>query len=544
MSKATMATKTALLGSGLLALLGTGLWAAPAGAAEFQLRILHVNDVHARYDQVTSSGGFCTPKDEAAAKCVGGAARLQTKLRELRGDNALFLDAGDQFQGTLFYTHFKHGAVQTVLGMLNPDAQTLGNHEFDDGPAGLRPYLDAVSWPVLSANLDTSREPALEGRYKPSTVIEKGGQRIGIVGLTTSDTPITSSPGPTVAFRDEAAALARAVADLKAQGVDKIIALTHIGYAEDQALAAAVDGVDVYVGGHSHSFLETGNDKAAGPYPTVVTTPSGAPALVVQAGSYGTHLGRLDVTFDGAGVATAWTGGPVALGAEVAQDPVVQDKIVQLNVPLAQLRNQPVGEAGVELVGTSDACRFGECNLGNLIADAMLWATRDQGTRIAVQNGGGIRSGIPAGRVTMGQVIEVLPFSNTLATFGISGADLRASLEGGVSRTHDRNASGTGRFPQVAGLRYAFDPARPEGERIQSVEVREPDGSFRPLDPAATYKVATNNFVRAGGDGYGLFAKAADAYDFGPNLEMVVAEYIKANGPVAPRVEGRITRAQ
>ena len=336
----------------------------------------------------------------------------------------------------------------------------------------------------------------------------------------------------------------KTVADLKAQGVDKIIALTHIGYAEDQALAAAVDGVDVYVGGHSHSFLETGNDKAAGPYPTVVTTPSGAPALVVQAGSYGTHLGRLDVTFDGAGVATAWTGGPVALGAEVAQDPVVQDKIVQLNVPLAQLRNQPVGEAGVELVGTSDACRFGECNLGNLIADAMLWATRDQGTRIAVQNGGGIRSGIPAGRVTMGQVIEVLPFSNTLATFGISGADLRASLEGGVSRTHDRNASGTGRFPQVAGLRYAFDPARPEGERIQSVEVREPDGSFRPLDPAATYKVATNNFVRAGGDGYGLFAKAADAYDFGPNLEMVVAEYIKANGPVAPRVEGRITRAQ
>jgi 5'-nucleotidase/UDP-sugar diphosphatase len=212
-------------------------------------------------------------------------------------------------------------------------------------------------------------------------------------------------------------------------------------------------------------------------------------------------------------------------------------------VPLAQLRRQLVGEAKVELVGTSAACRFSECNLGNLIADAMLWATKGQGTRIAIQNGGGIRSGIPAGQVSMGQVIEVLPFSNTLATFDVTGADLISSLESGVSRAHDKTMSGTGRFPQVAGLRYVFDPAKPEGARILSVEVRDAGGAFRPVDPAATYKAVTNNFVRTGGDGYSLFAKASNAYDYGPNLEMVVAEYIKANGPVAPAVEGRIRRA-
>ncbi|EWY37451.1 hypothetical protein N825_17730 [Skermanella stibiiresistens SB22] len=538
-----MAMKTTLLGLSLAATLGTTAMTSVAGAADYRLRVLHVNDVHARYDQVTSTGGFCTPKDEAAAKCVGGAARLQTKLLELRGDNALFLDAGDQFQGTLFYTQYKHGAVQTVLGMLGPDVQTLGNHEFDDGPSGLRPYLDAVSWPVLSANLDASREPKLKGRVKPYTIIQKDGQRIGVVGLTTHDTPITSSPGPTVAFRDETAVLGKAVAELKARGVDKIIALTHIGYSEDQALAATVDGVDVYVGGHSHTFLETGNDKAAGPYPTVVRTPSGAPALVVQVGAYGTHLGQLDVTFDGAGVATAWEGRPIALSSDVPRDPAVQEKITQLSAPLAQLRRQPVGQATVELVGTSDACRFDECNLGNLIADAMLWATRDQGTRIAIQNGGGIRTGIPAGQVTMGQILEVLPFSNTLATFSITGADLWTSLESGVSKAHDKTTSGTGRFPQVAGLRYVYDPTKPEGSRIVSVDVREPDGGFRPLDRAATYKAATNNFMRAGGDGYALFAKAADAYDYGPNLEMVVAEYIKATGPVTQGVEGRVKRA-
>ena len=540
-----MALKTVLLGSAVAAFLGAfTATAAGAAGADYQLRILHVNDVHARYDQITATGGFCTPKDEAEKKCIGGAARLQTKLKELRGDNALFLDAGDQFQGTLFYTQYKHGAVQTVLGMLNPDAQTLGNHEFDDGPAGLRPYLDAVSWPVLSANTDTSREPRLKDRYKPYTIVVKNGQRIGIVGLTTADTPITSSPGPTVAFRKEAQALTRAVAALKARDVDKIVALTHIGYSEDQALAASVDGVDVYVGGHSHTFLETGNDKAAGPYPTVVKTPSGAPALVVQTGSYGTHLGMLDVTFDAAGVVTAWGGKPVALSNDVALDPAVADKVSQLNVPLAQLRRQPVGEAKVELVGTSDACRFGECNLGNLIADAMLWATRGQGTQVAIQNGGGIRSGIPAGQVTMGNVIEVLPFSNTIATFDVTGADLLASLESGVSRAHDKTTSGTGRFPQVAGLRYAFDPAKPEGARISSAEIRDAGGAYRPVDPSTTYKAVTNNFVRTGGDGYGLFAKAKNAYDYGPNLETVLAEYIRTTGPVAPAVEGRIRRVQ
>jgi 5'-nucleotidase/UDP-sugar diphosphatase len=540
-----MALKTVLLGSTIAAFLGA-FTATAAGAAgpDYQLRILHVNDVHARYDQITATGGFCTPKDEAEKKCIGGAARLQTKLKELRGDNALFLDAGDQFQGTLFYTQYKHGAVQTMLGMLNPDAQTLGNHEFDDGPAGLRPYLDAVSWPVLSANTDTSREPRLKDRYKPYTIVVKNGQRIGIVGLTTAETPITSSPGPTVAFRNEAQALTRAVAALKARGVDKILALTHIGYSEDQALAAQVDGVDVYVGGHSHTFLETGNDKAAGPYPTVVKSPSGAPALVVQAGSYGTHLGLLDVTFDAAGVVKAWEGRPVALSNDVALDPAVADKVSQLNVPLAQLRRQPVGEAKVELVGTSDACRFGECNLGNLIADSMLWATKGQGTQIAIQNGGGIRSGIPAGQVTMGNVIEVLPFSNTIATFDVTGADLLASLESGVSRAHDRTTSGTGRFPQVAGLRYAFDPAKPEGTRISSLEIRDAKGGYRPVDPLATYKAVTNNFVRAGGDGYSVFAKAKNAYDYGPNLETVLAEYIRTTGPVAPAVEGRIRRVQ
>jgi 5'-nucleotidase len=530
-----------LLGSASVIAALTCLSGAALGA-DFDLRILHVNDVHARYDETTAQGTFCTDKDRAAAKCVGGAARLQTKLRELRTPNALFLDAGDQYQGTLFYTFYKHGAVQTILSLLKPDAQTLGNHEFDDGPAGLAGYLEFARWPVLGANVDTTREPKLKGKYRPYVILERGGQKIGVIGLTTSETPITSSPGPTVRFAPEADVLRKAVAEVRARGVDKIIALTHLGYAEDVRLAGAVDGVDVYVGGHSHTLLETGNQKAEGPYPTVVKSPSGAPSLVVTAYAYSLYLGQLDVTFDAAGVPTKWDGKPISLAAEIPKDPEVDAKVRDLGVPLAQLRNQPVGEATVELVGASEVCRFNECNLGNLIADAMLWSTKGQGTQIAFQNGGGIRTSIPAGKVTMGQVIEVLPFSNTVATFELTGAEVLKALENGTSRAHDKGGSGTGRFAQVAGMRYAFDAAKPEGSRVTGVQVRQADGSYAPLDPQARYKAVSNNFMRTGGDGYAVFTSARNAYDYGPNLEMVVSDYIKATGPVAPRTEGRITR--
>ncbi|WP_207481270.1 bifunctional metallophosphatase/5'-nucleotidase [Arenibaculum pallidiluteum] len=512
----------------------------PATAsAETTLRILHVNDVHARYDETTSQGSFCTDKDRAENKCLGGAARLQTKLRELRTPDSLFLDAGDQYQGTLYYTFYKSGAVQTILSMLKPDAQTLGNHEFDDGPGGLAPYLDYAPWPVLSANLDTRREPKLRGKYKPWTIIDRPDGRIGVVGLTTVDTPITSTPGPTVSFAPEAEALQKAVDTLRARGVKRIIALTHVGYGEDLKLAAQVDGVDVFVGGHSHTLLETGNAKAGGPYPTVVKSPSGAPSLVVQAAAYSLYLGQIDVTFDDAGVPVRWEGKPILLSPGIAKDPEVASKVEELSVPLAQLRRQPVGEATVELQAA--ACRATECNIGNLVADALLWGASSRGAQVAIMNGGGIRTSIPAGQVTMGQVIEVLPFSNTLATVELSGADLLKALELGVSRAHDPNASGTGRFPQVAGMRFAFDAAKPEGGRISSVEIRT-SGGYAPLDPSATYKVATNNFMRTGGDGYAVFAAGRNAYDYGPNIEMVVADYIKAHGPVAPAIEGRITR--
>jgi 5'-nucleotidase len=200
----------------------------------------------------------------------------------------------------------------------------------------------------------------------------------------------------------------------------------------------------------------------------------------------------------------------------------------------------------VPLDGSSDNCRFRECNFGNLIADAMLRAAAPRGARVAIQNGGGIRTSIPAGPVTLGQVLEVLPFSNMLATFDLSGADIVAALEQGVGRADNPRNEGTGRFPQVAGLRFSFEPGKPAGGRIRSVEIRGADGSFAPIDPAASYTVVTNDFLRKGGDGYAMFRdKARNAYDAGPNLEDVLVEHIRAlGGPASPALDGRITRIE
>jgi 5'-nucleotidase len=175
--------------------------------------------------------------------------------------------------------------------------------------------------------------------------------------------------------------------------------------------------------------------------------------------------------------------------------------------------------------------------MGNLVADAMLDRTKSQGVQIAIQNGGGLRASIDGGEVTQGEVITVLPFQNTLATFQLTGADVVKALENGVSQIDQ----GAGRFAQVAGLKYSFDVSKPVGSRVSDVQVKDGD-NFVAIDPAKTYGVATNNFMRAGGDGYSIFETAGkNAYDFGPDLADVTVGYLTAHNPYKPYTDGRVT---
>ncbi len=524
------------------------------------LTILHTNDFHARVDEYNRNGARCKPADAAAGLCIAGAPRIATAVAAIQNDkpNVLVLDAGDQFQGTLFYNLFKGDVLTLTMNYIGYDAMAIGNHEFDNGPATLASFINGLDFPVLSANIDASTEPLLNGLIEAYIVVERGGHEIGIIGLTTPDTANISSPGPNIVFTDMVAALQSAADALAAQGVDKIIALTHVGYNIDLDLAEQVSGIDVFIGGHSHSFLyhpalpitfgpptfpQFGSLVPAGEYPTIVESLSGEPVLIATAYQWGTFLGKLDVTFDPDGVVAYAMGNPIYMGTAVAKDATLDAALQPYRDAVADLIATPVGTTTVDLpinVGGQLICRLGECLLGNLVADAMLWKANEvepgANYQIAFQNGGGLRAPILAGPVSMGDVLETLPFGNAIATFELQGQYVKAALENGARLYPSPN----GGFAQVAGLRYTIDPAQPVGSRIVSVEVWNGSG-WDPLDMNAMYKVVTNDFMRRGGDNYTVFRDhAVNPYDFGPLLDEALAEYFQNFSPVTPVIEGRV----
>ena len=494
--------------------------------------ILHTNDTHAHLE----------PFEPFGQPLQGGIARRYTAIQQVKaeGGNVILVDGGDAFQGTLFFNQWQGEEEAYFMNALGYQAMAVGNHEFDSGPTALANFIQKANFPVLSANVDASAEPALAGLIPAYTILEVAGEKIGVFGLTTEDTAFISSPGPNVVFKDAAESAKATVAELEAQGINKIIALTHMGYNEDLTLAAAVDGIDVILGGHSHTLLGS-MEGAKGPYPTVVTSPAGDTVLVAQVYEWGKYLGRLDVTFTADGKVESYSGEPIFIDESIAEDAAIVADVAQYAEPIETLRATVIGQAAVDLEGTRELVRSQETNMGNLICDAMLWKTAAENTQLCIQNGGGIRASITAGDVTMGQVLEVLPFGNQIATFGLKGSDVWAALENGVSRFEDQK----GCFPQVGGLKYTFDPSQAVGSRIVSVEVKNADGSYGPIDLNAVYEVVSNEFMRHGGDGYDVFAdNAIDPYDAGALLADSVAEYIGAHSPVSPAVEGRITKVE
>jgi 5'-nucleotidase len=498
-------------------------------AADYSLTILHTNDFHARFEPVSKYDSGCGAEDNAAGDCFGGTARLVTAITDARArsDNAILVDGGDQFQGTLFYTYYKGKLAAEMMNKLGYDGMTVGNHEFDDGPEVLAAFVDAVNFPILMSNADVTQEPLLADKIAKSTIIERGGEKIGMIGLTPQDTGDLASPGDNVTFSDPIAAVQGEVDKMTAMGVNKIIVLSHSGYGVDQAVAAGTTGVDVIVGGHTNTLLSNSNDDAAGPYPTMV-----GDTAIVQAYAYGKFLGELNVTFNDAGEITATTGDTISIDGTVAEDAQTVARIAEMAAPLEEIRNKVVASTAAPINGDRATCRVMECEMGNLVADAMLDRVADQGVTIAIANSGGLRSSIDAGDVTMGEVFTVLPFQNTLSTFEVTGETVVAALENGVSEIEEV----AGRFPQVAGITFTVDPAAEVGSRISDVMV----GGVA-IDLAATYGVVSNNYVRGGGDGYKMFRTAMNAYDFGPDLAEVTADYIAANAPYTAYTDGRIT---
>lgn len=516
----------------------------------FELSILHVNDTHAH---------------------VEAFPQLMTAVNEARAsrENSLLLHAGDVFSGTLFFNEFLGQADLEFMNAMNFDAMTFGNHEFDlggsdEGHKALTEFVKGAKFPLITANVDFSKDPLFAGMFSDSYAVttEQGkiyngiikeidGEKVGIFGLTTEETKDIAFVG-SIAFENYIEEANKAVAALEAQGVNKIIALTHIGFNDnpnvdnDILLAKNVDGIDIVVGGHSHDGLNE---------PYVVDTNSVGTAkdatLIVQANEYGKFLGTVDVSFDKNGVVTEYDGQLIEI-AKVAADETGLKMLEPYKKRVEEVSNKEIGvelKAALENPRKSDenplSVRANETILGNLITDGMRAKAQkytEKNVVLAIQNGGGIRAAIPAGKVTVGQVITVLPFGNTLALMDATGAELKAAFEVSVKNAPEEN----GGFLHVSGGRVTYDSSKPAGERIVSVELLNEDGTYAAIEDTKTYTIATNAFTAKGGDGFDVFKAAYEegrVTDLGLSDWENFAEHLTSGITIPTETEGRIVDA-
>ena len=511
-------------------------------ADPYKLTILHTSENH----------GHWTPV-EVSKVSEGGIARRATLVRELRAEtpNTLLLDSGDISQGTLYFTQYKGAEGRDFYNLLGYDAVVTGNHDFDLGPKSLADnLLTGAKFSMVAANMDFSREPELAGKIQPAVIKTVGGERIGIFGLVTEETAITSSPGPNVKVMDPTQAARDAVAKLSAQGVNKIVLLSHLGFPADRELASEVPGIDVIVSGHTETLMgdpakiDASLGRPSLPYPVSVNGSSGGPTLIVHAFTWGRLLGRLGLIFNAAGEIVKWEGEPIFINSKISDDPVVAQKLADLAKPLDELKKQVIGQTLVDLDGRRSTVRNQESNLGNMVADATLWATTRDKTQIALVNGGGMRASIPAGDISIAQVMEALPYGNRLVQIDLTGADVIAALENGVSMIETDAEKSAGRFLQVGGLKFIADLSQPVGSRIAEVQVGTAVSGYVPIDKGATYRVVTLDFMYGGGDGYTMLKNGQNTRGGDVPEEQAVIEYIKSHSPVSPQVEGRIALAR
>jgi 5'-nucleotidase len=471
-----------------------------------KVTLLQVNDVYQ-----------FAPVDQGKAGGLGRVLTL-TKAIRLQNPNTLFLMAGDTISPSVESITHKGAQMIEAWNAVGLDYATYGNHEFDFGPDVLVQRVSESKFGWIAANVIDKRTGQPFGGAKRSVVREFGGVKVGLFGLVLPETKTTSRPGDNVEFRNPCETAKEVVSELHGQGVKVVVALTHLSMREDKEVARCA-GVNLIIGGHEHSLLES----HAGSAPIFKMT------------SDARELGRIDlnITPDGELDSIDWKVIPVdSTTKEAPEFAAVYRKYANLLAELAK----PVGRTRVALDARSKENRTRETNVGNFIADAFRKATAAD---IGLMNGGSVRADtiIGPGRLTQRDLLSILPFKNKLVKIEITGATLRAALEHGVSRSAEDAEPGG--FPQVSGVKFSFDATRRPGARLGDVTV-----NGLPLDNAKKYTLTTTTFIGLdGGDGYSMF-KGATVIIPPERAPIDVDTVRKALGTraIAPKVEGRIKR--
>ena len=503
-----MLTRWTRMPAALVAVLAAALIAIAADAAPVKLRLLHLNDVYE-----------ISPRDGQ-----GGIAEVLTLIKQERagGQATLVTFGGDLLSPSVLSGLTKGAQMVEMLNAIGTTVAVFGNHEFDFGPQILVERIKASKFPWLATNV-TDPAGRIFGGAADVWTTQVGEYKVGFFGLLTPDTETLSNTGRDVVFKPIVDTATAAVKALKDQGAQVIIALTHLDLAQDRQLAARVPGINAILGGHDHDPMQIFENNV----------------LILKVGFDARFLGVADLAIDTVQqgnakvvtvVPTEWR---LRSTRGVPADAELAPKIAAYNKQLDDALNVPVGPTDVALDSQRAAVRGQETNMGNLIADAMRAFV---GADVGFTQGGGIRGDkvYPAGTVlTRKDVLTELPFGNVVVVTEVLGAELKAAVENGVSQVADR----AGRFPQISGMTFVYDPAKPVGARVLEIKV----GGV-PLDPAKLYKVATNDFMLEGGDGYAALGKGKVLVNksAGTLMATVVMNYIAAQGKITSKVEGRI----
>jgi 2',3'-cyclic-nucleotide 2'-phosphodiesterase (5'-nucleotidase family) len=497
----------------LVALVCVLAWSACAGPAtlrqartDARVTFLHVNDA---YELEPVDGGR-----------RGGMARLATLVKRMRGTqpHAIFTHGGDAISPSVMSTYLKGEQMIAALNAIGLDVATFGNHEFDFGPAVLRQRMSESKFTWLSANVLDRATGQPFGGARADMLVTAGGVRVGLFGLTMTETETSSSPGDTVEFRKPSAVALETSRRLRAAGAQVVVAVTHQDMAADRSLATlpGVD-VDVILGGHEHEPLVAEEGRT----------------LVVKAGADARYLVQVDVWLDAGGrlAERSWTFHEVS--ARISPDAEVTSLVQRYAQRMSRELDIVIGSTAVGLEARRTPLRTRETNLGNFIADAVRARARAE---VALINGGGIRTErvIPPGPLRKRDINGLLPFTNVVVTVEMRGRQLRDALEEGLAGI-EREAGG---FLQVSGVRVVYDAGRPPGQRVRQVTV-----GAAPLDPDRVYTVATIDYLVRGGDGFTAFkaARRLVSETSGPQLSDVVLDAVQAQGAIKPEVEGRLT---
>ncbi|KAF9023510.1 5'-nucleotidase [Hymenopellis radicata] len=500
--------------------------------AGYNITIFHINDVHAHLDEFRSTGTDCT---DATKGCYGGYARVKDMVDDLRPnqENSLFLNLGDEFQGTLFFTYYGGEKISETINQLGFDAFVPGNHEFDRGDDYLAEFLTNLTFPTVCANINTNNT-ALNATIVPYHIFEQ--HNLAVIAVTTSTIPSISKPGAGTHFLDPIEVAQATVNEIYATtNVTRVIAMTHIGYELDMEMAQKTTGIYMIIGGHSHTLLGD-MEGAAGAYPTIKQNLDGEDVFVVTSYKWGEYLGFMDIIFDAEGKVTEFVGAPIHLDNTTAQDSELQAAIEEWRVPFEEYAAEVLATS----VGVLDqtTCQAQECTLGDLIADATLAYRLNltEGADGCILNAGGIRATIDAGEITVGEVLTAFPFGNAVVDVEFTGAEVWKILEGIVSGVNQWNNEEVTSFVQVSStIRFTYNPDNAVGSRMISLNIANDT-----VTDATTkeYTIVTWDFVATGGDN---FWPAQTGFATLDSQDVAFMQYLEEVGTVNVTLDGRIS---